>query len=448
MKHIITKRTPNPSESTYWVDLKENPYGGIIKYYDADIQEWVYIEEPIFQNSYASKLTKEHFETIEDSKDVTDTLQGIQTQIDDLDERKANIEEVLTEEQVNKIHDELNSKISANTNSISDNYTALTNKIQIGDNKNSEKVTEVNNALTAEINSLREALQKGYDDTEIKNALSTKASYAYVENAIRNITGVTPDVLDTLEELAAALGNDPNFAATVTTQISNKTDRSDVIDIVNDMLTDAGLVETDPTVPQWAKQPTKPSYTAAEVGALPASKVIPERTSQLTNDSGYLTQLEVNSLINAHKPLTVDQYAKINKIDSYQVLNVTEPDVNITTEYATVIINTTSTLDTINIRFTNNPNVGSRVRLYINPQGSVSTNFYTLKNEVLHTAKVSTITRFDITAIDLTDYPVTTETGTQILSEGGSTIIVNLLDGYIIDYVDSSSNKLTWYEGQ
>jgi hypothetical protein len=37
MKHVITKRTPNPSESMYWVDLKENPYGGIIKYYDADI---------------------------------------------------------------------------------------------------------------------------------------------------------------------------------------------------------------------------------------------------------------------------------------------------------------------------------------------------------------------------------------------------------------------------
>lgn len=27
--------------------------------------------------------------------------------------------------------------------------------------------------------------------------------------------------------------------------------------------------ETDPTVPDWAKQPTKPAYTAAEVGAIP-----------------------------------------------------------------------------------------------------------------------------------------------------------------------------------
>lgn len=33
--------------------------------------------------------------------------------------------------------------------------------------------------------------------------------------------------------------------------------------------------EKDPTVPQWAKQPEKPKYTAKEVGALPADTVIP-----------------------------------------------------------------------------------------------------------------------------------------------------------------------------
>ena len=49
------------------------------------------------------------------------------------------------------------------------------------------------------------------------------------------------------------------------------------------------FTETDPTVPDWAKQATKPTYTASEVGALPSSTVIPSKTSQLTNDSGYIT---------------------------------------------------------------------------------------------------------------------------------------------------------------
>ncbi len=38
--------------------------------------------------------------------------------------------------------------------------------------------------------------------------------------------------------------------------------------------------ETDPTVPAWAKASTKPTYTAAEVGALPDTTVIPVNTDE------------------------------------------------------------------------------------------------------------------------------------------------------------------------
>ena len=48
------------------------------------------------------------------------------------------------------------------------------------------------------------------------------------------------------------------------------------------------FTETDPTVPSWAKQQTKPTYTAQEVGALPATTTIPTKTSDLTNDSGFI----------------------------------------------------------------------------------------------------------------------------------------------------------------
>ena len=42
----------------------------------------------------------------------------------------------------------------------------------------------------------------------------------------------------------------------------------------------------------WAKQPQKPSYTAEEVGALPESTVIPSKTSELQNDSGYVSNID------------------------------------------------------------------------------------------------------------------------------------------------------------
>lgn len=60
-------------------------------------------------------------------------------------------------------------------------------------------------------------------------------------------------------------------------------------DLQNDSGFITGYTETDPTVPAWAKASTKPSYTAQEVGALPSSTVIPTKTSELQNDSGYIT---------------------------------------------------------------------------------------------------------------------------------------------------------------
>lgn len=62
---------------------------------------------------------------------------------------------------------------------------------------------------------------------------------------------------------------------------------------VSELTNDSGYLteytETDPTVPAWAKASSKPSYTAQEVGALPSTTYIPTATSDLTNDSGFIT---------------------------------------------------------------------------------------------------------------------------------------------------------------
>ena len=73
--------------------------------------------------------------------------------------------------------------------------------------------------------------------------------------------------------------------------LTNKPTIPTVPQNVSAFANDAGYLssETDPTVPSWAKQPSKPSYTASEVGALPDTTQIPSKVSQLTNDSGYIT---------------------------------------------------------------------------------------------------------------------------------------------------------------
>lgn len=48
------------------------------------------------------------------------------------------------------------------------------------------------------------------------------ATTQFVQTAIANLVNTAPSTLDTLNELAAALGNDPNFATTVTNSLANK----------------------------------------------------------------------------------------------------------------------------------------------------------------------------------------------------------------------------------
>ncbi|MGM8796223.1 phage tail protein [Enterobacter asburiae] len=48
------------------------------------------------------------------------------------------------------------------------------------------------------------------------------ANTAFVQAAIAALVGSSPEALDTLNELAAALGNDPNFATTVTNELAGK----------------------------------------------------------------------------------------------------------------------------------------------------------------------------------------------------------------------------------
>ena len=63
----------------------------------------------------------------------------------------------------------------------------------------------------------------------------------------------TPDVYDQLMELIKGLGG---------------VDPDDIAKAVADYLTAHPIEETDPTVPEWAKNKTKPTYSAAEVGAI------------------------------------------------------------------------------------------------------------------------------------------------------------------------------------
>ena len=89
-------------------------------------------------------------------------------------------------------------------------------------------------------------------------------------------------MIGNLDELDTEAKN--NLVAAVNEALAKggAVDEADVLRIVEEYLTDnpPTVTETDPTVPAWAKQPTKPTYTADEVGALPNTYTPPNQTAQ------------------------------------------------------------------------------------------------------------------------------------------------------------------------
>ncbi|HAW0472250.1 TPA: hypothetical protein JLJ30_002734, partial [Escherichia coli] len=73
---------------------------------------------------------------------------------------------------------------------------------------------------------------------------------AFVQAAIAALVASSPAALDTLNELAAALGNDPNFAATMTNALAGKMDKAangtDIAD-VSEFLKNLGIKDASTT---------------------------------------------------------------------------------------------------------------------------------------------------------------------------------------------------------
>ena len=69
-------------------------------------------------------------------------------------------------------------------------------------------------------------------------SLTGLATETFVNNKVAGIVNSAPETLDTLKELATSLGNDPNFATTVSNQIGNKVDKVDGMSLTHNDLTD------------------------------------------------------------------------------------------------------------------------------------------------------------------------------------------------------------------
>jgi uncharacterized protein YuzE len=63
----------------------------------------------------------------------------------------------------------------------------------------------------------------------VKDSLDSKASITYVDTSVANLINSAPSALNTLNELATALGNDANYSTTITTALGTKAADSTVV---------------------------------------------------------------------------------------------------------------------------------------------------------------------------------------------------------------------------
>ena len=133
-----------------------------------------------------------------------------------------------------------------------------------------------------------------YTDTEIAAIpavdLTGYATESYVGTAVAGIVDTAPETLDTLNELAAALGDDPNFATTIATQIGGKADASH---------THAISEVTNLQTTLDAKAATSHTHAISDVTNLqtsldtkaPLVQAVTSTASDITIDNTYLNKL-------------------------------------------------------------------------------------------------------------------------------------------------------------
>lgn len=105
----------------------------------------------------------------------------------------------------------------------------------------------------------------------------------YVDDKVAGIVNSAPETLDTLQELAKALGNDPNFATTVATQIGKKVDKVDGMSLTHNDLTNELKANYDAA---YAYSQAKHSYndlndlpTIPSIDGLATTEYVDSKTS-------------------------------------------------------------------------------------------------------------------------------------------------------------------------
>ncbi|ENG26473.1 phage tail protein, partial [Escherichia coli] len=142
-------------------------------------------------------------------------------------------------------------QLSSATNSTSETLAATPKAVKAVMDETNKKAPLNSPALTG--TPTTPTAQQGTNNTQI-------ASTAFVMAAIAALVDSSPDALNTLNELAAALGNDPNFATTMTNALAGKQPKDATLTAL------AGLATAADRFPYFTGNDVASLATLTEVG--------------------------------------------------------------------------------------------------------------------------------------------------------------------------------------
>lgn len=161
---VASLYAPNPKEVTYWIDLATSSDGQVIKCYVDN--KWVPVNDNL-NNEQNSKITE------------------LQNRCTVLENTKVNQED----------YDQFVTESVAAHNALNSNKADRSTTLQ------------------------------GYGITD---AYTKEETIDQIDTKVAELVDQAPETLDTLDELAAALGDDPNFATTITNMIGTKANSAEV----------------------------------------------------------------------------------------------------------------------------------------------------------------------------------------------------------------------------
>ncbi|EIC1123485.1 phage tail protein [Escherichia coli] len=158
-------------------------------------------------------------------------------------------------------------QLSSATNSTSETLAATPKAVKVVMDETNKKAPLNSPALTG--TPTTPTAPQGTNSTQI-------ASTAFVMAAIAALVDSSPDALNTLNELAAALGNDPNFATTMTNALAGKQPKDATLTALAELATSADKL---------------PYFTGADRAALTALTSVGRAILGKTSTQGVLDYL-------------------------------------------------------------------------------------------------------------------------------------------------------------